>query len=617
MLQSRQTIFFFDQLHKIDLDIMTEEVNQILESELNIESLNASSVSKNTASLYGSFQSVLDKIRQLSAEDTEDQLTLLSVQKQLQISNIEDIDGKIVDLNHARKESLQIIASIEKEEINMKKVKENHKTKAERLANLEAIAEEKENIKDGSIKFVSQPLPKNNKKHLKSETRVKRPIRNITPVLQNYYKPLSLINQYQLPGLSLKTIDFDIPFGSMFFLSKESPHMIGMCDINGTVDITKPNDNESENPNSTNDQSSIQVEKEDIKYYSGSDATINCFKYHDNTLFAGSNDAKVYVYNKYNSGGEEASKTHAPAAILDSHTKEVTCIDYEGDILVSGSQDRTVRQWDLNKECCVNVIDLNMIVQSSLPNSTRLFSGSMTPGASSWMSTSTGFRSRSDSMISRSGSVFDFNAIMNGPSTNADTDIAPIYSPYLGSDSSVDNDSEFASNKNAFYSQIPNYVSKIQVFDAALATGTSDGIVRLWDIRSKNVMRQLNSNSSSQSIFSSICDMKFDSHQIIASNYNGEVVIWDLRMGKILNLLKVGDESCSGSQVNFEMNRNYIVANNSYDGIVHLYDRIKQKFVVWDEKNEDAIGSRVNSIRLKSGYLLEGYNDGIVKSWRI
>ena len=274
---------------------------------------------------------------------------------------------------------------------------------------------------------------------------------------------------------------------------------------------------------------------------------------------------------------------------------------------------------DLNKECCVNVIDLNMIVQGPISNSSRIFSGSMTPSATSWMSTSTGFRSRSDSIISRSGSVFDFNAIMNGPSTNADHDIDTIYSPYISSglESSIGNDAEFASSKNSYYSQLPFYVSKIQVFDAALATGTSDGIVRLWDIRSKNVMRQLNSSASSQNNFSSICDMKFDSHQIIASNYNGEVIIWDLRMGKILNLLKVGDEICSGSKINFEMNRNYIVANNSFDGTVHLYDRIKQTFVKWDEKNEDTFSSNVTSIRFKSGYLLEGYNDGIVKSWRI
>lgn len=594
--------------------------DQILDAEIDIKTLNSNCVSKSTTSLYDTFKSVLGKINKSTADGTEDQLTLLLVQKELQISHIEDIDRKIIELNHDRKESLQIIASIEKEEINIKKTKESLKAKSERLSNLQAIAEEKENVKETSIKFVSQPLPKNKRRPLKSETRIKRPSRNITPVLQNYYKPLSLINEYQLPGLSLKSIDFDIPFGSMFFLSKESPHSIGMCDINGAVDImnTKSKEHDSDG-NENSEDLATQIGNEDITHFSGSQATINCFKYHDNTLFAGSNDAKVYIYSKYNNAEEEAANNFAPIATLDSHTNEVTCIDYEGDVLVSGAQDRTVRQWDLNKECCVNVIDLNMIVQGPISNSSRIFSGSMTPSATSWMSTSTGFRSRSDSIISRSGSVFDFNAIMNGPSTNADHDIDTIYSPYISSglESSIGNDAEFASSKNSYYSQLPFYVSKIQVFDAALATGTSDGIVRLWDIRSKNVMRQLNSSASSQNNFSSICDMKFDSHQIIASNYNGEVIIWDLRMGKILNLLKVGDEVCNGSEINFEMNRNYIVANNSFDGTVHLYDRIKQTFVKWDEKNEDTFSSNVTSIRFKSGYLLEGYNDGIVKSWRI
>ncbi|KAL6932934.1 hypothetical protein ACO0R3_002024 [Hanseniaspora guilliermondii] len=601
---------------------MKKQENAILDEELGLNVLNSGNNRNSANSLYTTFQAVLNKVQQSEKENAEIDLKLLMVEKQLQISQIEEIDNKIANLQLSRKQALKTIASLEKEEIKIKTVKESLKARKDRISNLEMIAEEKSNPNEGSMKFVSKPLPKNAKKPLVNSAHKGRLTRNITPVLQNYYKPLSLINQYQLPNLNLRCIDFDIPFGSMFFLSKEMPHSIGMCEISSNLETHKSSkgdelSSQSENSNTSAD-SIAQIKKEDIKYYSGSQATINCFKYHDNTLFAGSNDAKVYIFNKFN-GEEITSECCSPALVLDSHTKEVTCLDYEGEILVSGSQDRTVRQWDLNKECCVNVIDLNMIVQGSLLNPTRMFSGTMTPGASSWMSTSTGFRSRSDSMISRSGSVFDFNAIMNGPSSNGGLDVEPIYSPYITSGYAFNKsgDEELAGIQNPCYNQVPYYISKIQVFDAALATGTSDGTVRLWDIRSKNVMRQLSSTLSAENGFSAICDMKFDNHQIVASNYNGEVIIWDLRMGKILNLLKVGNELSVGSKIHFEMNRNHIVANNNFDGTVHLYDRTKQNFVKWDQKNEDSFTNNVNSIRLKSAYFLEGYDQGIVKSWRI
>lgn len=601
---------------------MKTQENVISDNELELDILNLGKNIKTVNSLYASFRSVLSKLHQSEKENAESELKLLVVQKQLQISRIEDIDNQISNLQLSRKQALKEIASLEKEEIKIRKGNESLRARKDRITNLEMIAEEKNISKEGSMNFVSKPLPKNTKKSLVSSTHKARPTRNITPVLQNYYKPLSLINEYRLPNLSLRCIDFDIPFGSMFFLSKEKPHSIGMCGISSNIEILKSPKSEdsciqSENSNSPADNTT-QVNQEDLKYYSGSDATINCVKYHDNTLFAGSNDAKVYIFHKF-SGEQENSGVCQPALVLDSHTKEVTCLDYEGEILVSGSQDRTVRQWDMNKECCVNVIDLNMIVQGSLVNPSRMFSGTMTPGASSWMSTSTGFRSRSDSMISKSGSVFDFNAIMNGPSSSGVPDIEPIYSPYItyGITSGKTRDVELVSMQSPYYNQIPYYISKIQVFDAALATGTSDGTVRLWDIRSKNVMRQLSSSSYIESGFSAICDMKFDNHQIVASNYNGEIMIWDLRMGKMLNLLKVGNDSSVGSRIHFEMNRNYIVANNNFDGTVHLYDRTKQNFVKWDQKNEDSITNSVISIRLKSGYLLEGYEQGIIKSWRI
>ena len=100
---------------------------------------------------------------------------------------------------------------------------------------------------------------------------------------------------------------------------------------------------------------------------------------------------------------------------LEAHVDEVTAIYFQGDTLVSGSADKTLRQWDLEKGRCVQTLDVLWAAAQS----------SIAPGSddSKWRST---------------GRVPDMKA---------------------------------------------DFVGALQCFDAALACGTADGMVRLWDRR--------------------------------------------------------------------------------------------------------------------------------------
>lgn len=112
--------------------------------------------------------------------------------------------------------------------------------------------------------------------------------------------------------------------------------------------------------------------------------------------------------------------------VFDSHIGEITALHFMGGTLVSGSADKTIRVWDLNSGKCVQTIDvLTVIAQSS---NLQL---------ANW---GTGRRVEPD--WKNSG----FSAAMRGSH--------PPEASFIGG---------------------------LQCFENALATGTSDGIIRLWD----------------------------------------------------------------------------------------------------------------------------------------
>jgi len=106
-----------------------------------------------------------------------------------------------------------------------------------------------------------------------------------------------------------------------------------------------------------------------------------------------------------------------------------------GGTLVSGSADKTIRVWDLNSGKCVQTIDaLTVIAQSTNPQ------------LASW---GTGRRAGTDW---RSAS---FNSTPRG------REVAEA-----------------------------NFIGGLQCFENALATGTSDGVIRLWDRKSSPLFDQ-------------------------------------------------------------------------------------------------------------------------------
>ena len=195
-----------------------------------------------------------------------------------------------------------------------------------------------------------------------------------------------------------------------------------------------------------------------LGFLEGHHASVRCLQVEDNIVATGSMDASIRLWdlnraqfiaesNNINDKGpdqelqEEEDGLHysnpedappappassladCPLFSLEAHVDKITALHFRGDTLISGSADKTLRQWDLVKGRCVQTLDVLWAAAQA--------SASVTAGTSQWRPT---------------GRLPDATA---------------------------------------------DFVGALQCFDAALACGTADGIVRLWDLRSGQVHRSL------------------------------------------------------------------------------------------------------------------------------
>jgi division protein 1 len=239
------------------------------------------------------------------------------------------------------------------------------------------------------------------------------------PILHEHFEPGSLIKEIEAHTDMITAIDFDYPFGTMVSAA-----------LDDTVRVWDMNVGRCSG------------------FLEGHHASVRCLQVEDNIVATGSMDASVKLWdlsrarpttrdgrlNKHErdqEDGEHQHKSPVPPSSnledcnvfsLEAHVAEVTALHFKGDTLISGSADKTLRQWDLVKGRCVQTLDVL------------------------WASAQASSSMAGDSDWRPSGRVPDASA---------------------------------------------DFVGAVQCFDAALACGTADGMVRLWDLRSGHVHRSL------------------------------------------------------------------------------------------------------------------------------
>lgn len=383
--------------------------------------------------------------------------------------------------------------------------------------------------------------------------------RKSMPILHEHFEPGTAIREIRAHQDTITALDFDAPFGTM--VTSAMDDTVKVWDLNAG---------------------------RCIGMLEGHTASVRALQVEDNILATGSRDATIRLWDlskahydpqggQFGKGGEEdddgiafenpddqpvdppeGSMDDCHLFTLQAHVDEITALHFRGDILVSGSADKTLRHWDLEKGRCIQTLDIM------------------------WAATQA-------------------SATMG--------DDGPWWQTSRSASSSAD------------------FVGAVQVFESALACGTADGMVRLWDLRSGTVHRSLVGHTGP------VTCLQFDDVHLVTGSADRSIrvsllvtdvcmrdqnvlthgQIWDLRTGSISDAYAYDHGITS---MMFDARR---IVSAAGEDVVKVYDKLEGR--QWEcgagivQAEEGKSPAVVEQVRVRDGYMVEGRQDGIVGVW--
>jgi mitochondrial division protein 1 len=216
--------------------------------------------------------------------------------------------------------------------------------------------------KEEELGFMSQSIYEKLPSANTTPSRPKRPRtvrRKSTAMRHEHFEAGSMIRELRAHHDFITALDFDAPFGTL--VSAALDDSVKVWDLNAG---------------------------RCIGLLEGHTASVRALQVEDNILATGSVDATVKLWDlskahydphgtHFGKEGEEDDDGIAfgnaddqpvdpPAGTLadcelfslQAHVGEITALHFRGDVLVSGSADKTLRQWDLEKGRCVQTLDV-------------------------------------------------------------------------------------------------------------------------------------------------------------------------------------------------------------------------------------------------------------------
>ncbi len=358
--------------------------------------------------------------------------------------------------------------------------------------------------------------------------------RKIKPTLQNFCKPGESINKFKSHSNSITCLDFNIPFGTLITASLDNT--VKVWDLSAAA-FNEINNNSA--------YKKKRKEKIKIGELNGHESYVKCMHMEDNIVVTGSadNTLKLWELENLNMDDDYEEEEECCIYTFRSHVDEITALYFNGYNLVSGSKDKTIRQWDMHTGKCLQTLDVLWAASNiASPTSSTL------PVINNIASSSLNYEQNDD---------FDVT-----------------------------------------------FIGALQCFDAALASGTADGIIRLWDLRTGQVHRSLIGHTAP------ITTLQFDERHLITGSIDKSIRIWDLRMGSIVDHLNF-----DSGIINLQFDSRRIVCSTMNDSTVKIYDRATEKLWECGDGVNNENSEFINYVRYREGYLVEGKRDGTIGSW--
>ena len=391
----------------------------------------------------GRFGTLLEESRH-EEQELRHRLEMMGVRKSICGSEVKEIDIKISELYAKRSASLDRLATLEQDELELERELQELSNDIEDMEEQELEAETETDDStlarpltpsstidvtagERSPEFMSASIYD---KLSSPQKRHPRAIRRISmPILHEHLESGSKIKEFQAHNDTITALDFDAPFGTGVTAALDDTLRVWDLNAGRCLGLLE-----------------------------GHLSSVRCLQVEDNLVATGSMDATVKIWDldrmEYptplssqaeteddsdqtpddeSTAGDSPAHSKIPTGTqdclqhtLESHVAEVTALHFRGNTLVSGSADKTLRQWDLVKGRCVQTLDVLWAAAQ------------VSSGNQHYNNTNSAWRSNP-----------------RAPDSSAD------------------------------------FVGALQCFDAALACGTADGMVRLWDLRSGQMHRSL------------------------------------------------------------------------------------------------------------------------------
>lgn len=270
---------------------------------------------------------------------------------------------------------------------------------------------------------------------------------------------------------------------------------------------------------------------------------------------------------------------------LEGHSKEVTALYFDDTCLVTGASDKTLRQWDLNTGQCVLTMDIlwaisNPTASQALGISTPSppspdFSNAASPTPSPRRP---GIHSRDTGTgLMTSMNQSDWSGNFSYPTPPYADGSWELYTDFVGS-------------------------SAIQFWGYALASGSSDGAVRMWDMRTGQSHRTLLGHTAP------VTTLQFDESYVISGSLDRSIRIWDLRTGSIAETIKY---DYPVTKLQFD-SRKIMVADGKNG--VDVFNRTTFQHSTLEINGHTKPAER---LRYMDRYAVTGGKDAVVKVWAL